>query len=202
MRWRYRARCAAPCWWRTASGFGESGRFVNQQWLWFNAATMASAIVGGQLVQWLSPASALHTAAAIVAMAPVRVLLGTLFLIPEERTRIDAPALRSTHSPASVAALQKARAVDRRPVSVSLLFQSRLRHAALLHDDRQPSISPRLYRHPGIDHVGRLDGRRVALSSAVRQHLVQAPAQSEHCARNRSRPPRTCCCSTRPRLRS
>ena len=29
----------------------ESGRFVNQQWLWFNAAAMASAIVGGQLVQ-------------------------------------------------------------------------------------------------------------------------------------------------------
>ena len=75
---------------------GESGRFVNQQWLWFNAAAMVSAILGGQLVQWLPPASALHAAAAIVAIAPAAVLFGTLFLIPEERTRIDAPALRDT----------------------------------------------------------------------------------------------------------
>ena len=75
---------------------GESGRFVNQQWLWFNAAAMASAIVGGQLVQWLPPATALHTAALIVAAAPAAVLLGTLLLVPEERTRLDAGALRST----------------------------------------------------------------------------------------------------------
>ncbi len=75
---------------------GESGRFVNQQWLWFNAAAMASAIIGGELVQHLSPQSALHTAALIVAMAPVAVLVGTLLLIPERRTRMDTPALRAT----------------------------------------------------------------------------------------------------------
>jgi predicted MFS family arabinose efflux permease len=74
----------------------ESGRFVNQQWLWFNAAAMASAILGGQLVQRLPPTSALHTAAAIVAAAPAAVLLGTLFLIREERTHFDPPALRET----------------------------------------------------------------------------------------------------------
>jgi hypothetical protein len=78
---------------------GESGRFVNQQWLWFNAAAMASAIVGGQLVQWLPPATALHTAALIVAAAPAAVLPGTLLLVPEERTRLDAGALRSTPRP-------------------------------------------------------------------------------------------------------
>jgi MFS family permease len=75
---------------------GESGRFVNQQWPWFNAAAMASAIVGGQLVQYLSPASALHAAASIVAIAPIAVLVGTLYLIPEQRTHIDVPALRGT----------------------------------------------------------------------------------------------------------
>jgi len=32
----------------------ESGRFVNQQWLWFNIAAMAAAILGGQLVQHLA----------------------------------------------------------------------------------------------------------------------------------------------------
>jgi MFS family permease len=75
---------------------GESGRFVNQQWLWFNAAAMASAIGGGQLVQWLPPATALHTAALIVATAPAAVLLGTLFLVQEEPAHLDAGALRRT----------------------------------------------------------------------------------------------------------
>ena len=84
----------------------ESGRFVNQQWLWFNAAAMASAILGGQLVQRLPPTSALHTAAAIVAAAPIAVLLGTLFLISEEKKHIDAPALRETFG-GLLAALKK-----------------------------------------------------------------------------------------------
>ena len=42
----------------------ESGTFVNQQWLWYNIAAMTAAIVGGQLVQRLAPATALHVAAA------------------------------------------------------------------------------------------------------------------------------------------
>jgi MFS family permease len=85
---------------------GQAGRFVNQQWLWFNIAAMASAIVGGELVQHLPPASALHIAALIVAIAPVMVLFGTLFLIPERRTKINAPAFRDTLS-ALVAASKK-----------------------------------------------------------------------------------------------
>ncbi len=75
---------------------GESGKFVNQQWLWFNAATMFAAIAGGELAQRLAPTSALHVAAAIVAIAPVAVLFGTIFLIPDSRTAIDLPALRAT----------------------------------------------------------------------------------------------------------
>ncbi len=55
---------------------GESGRFVNQQWLWFNVAAMAAAIAGGQLAERLSPAAALHAAAGIVAIAPFAVLYG------------------------------------------------------------------------------------------------------------------------------
>jgi MFS family permease len=74
----------------------ESGRFVNQQWLWFNAATMVASIVGGELVQWLSPISALHVAASIVAVAPIAVLFGTIFLISDNKTRIDLPALHAT----------------------------------------------------------------------------------------------------------
>jgi MFS family permease len=75
---------------------GESGRFVNQQWLWFNVAAMAASILGGQLTQRLSPTSALHVAAAIVAVAPVAVLLATIFLISEKKARVNVPALRST----------------------------------------------------------------------------------------------------------
>jgi MFS family permease len=75
---------------------GASGRFVNQQWLWFNFAAMGAAILGGQLVQRLPPASALHAAAAIVAVAPAAVVFGTIFLIPEKKTNIDVRALRGT----------------------------------------------------------------------------------------------------------
>jgi MFS family permease len=75
---------------------GASGRFVNQQWLWFNAAAMAAAIIGGQLVQRLSPTSALHVAACLVAIAPVAVLFGTVFLVPERKTGINVAALRGT----------------------------------------------------------------------------------------------------------
>jgi predicted MFS family arabinose efflux permease len=74
----------------------ESGRFVNQQWLWFNVAAMAAAIVGGQLVQHLPPASALHVAAAIVGVTPLAVIAGTLFLIPEQKVAINMAGMRDT----------------------------------------------------------------------------------------------------------
>jgi predicted MFS family arabinose efflux permease len=74
----------------------ESGAFVNQQWLWFNVAAMAGAIIGGQLVQRLSPSLALHVAAGLVAVAPFAVILGTLALVPETKTSINMQGMRST----------------------------------------------------------------------------------------------------------
>ena len=74
----------------------ESGTFVNQQWLWYNAAAMAAAIVGGELVQHLRPASALHVAAAIVGAAPLVVIAGTLWLIPEQKTSINIQGMKDT----------------------------------------------------------------------------------------------------------
>jgi predicted MFS family arabinose efflux permease len=74
----------------------ESGTFVNQQWLWFNVAAMAAAIVGGQLVQRLPASSALHIAAGMVAVAPIAVILGTLTLVPEQRVAIDVAGMRRT----------------------------------------------------------------------------------------------------------
>jgi MFS family permease len=74
----------------------ESGRFVNQQWLWSNIAAMAAAIIGGQLVQHLPPGSALHAAAAIVGVAPFLVIIGALFLAPEQKVSINLQGMKST----------------------------------------------------------------------------------------------------------
>jgi MFS family permease len=74
----------------------ESGRFVNQQWLWSNIAAMAAAIVGGQLVQRLPPGSALHVGAAIVGVTPFLVIIGTLFLAPEQKVSINLQGMKDT----------------------------------------------------------------------------------------------------------
>ncbi len=76
--------------------FGASGAFVNQQWLWFSVATLASAVAGGELVQRLSPLGAVHTAAIISALAPLAVIAAALWLIDEERHRVNLPELRRT----------------------------------------------------------------------------------------------------------
>jgi len=74
----------------------ESGTFVNQQWLWFNIAAMAAAILGGQLVQHMSPAGALHGAAAIVALAPFAVIFGAWFLVPEQKVAINIAGMKDS----------------------------------------------------------------------------------------------------------
>ena len=71
-----------------------TSRFVTQQWLWFNVAAMAAAVLGGQLIEWLPPAGALHGAAVIAAAAPLAAAAGTLLLVDEARTGIDLAALR------------------------------------------------------------------------------------------------------------
>jgi MFS family permease len=73
-----------------------SGSFVNQQWLWFNIAAMAAAVIGGQLVQHLSPEGALHGAAAILAVAPIAVIAGSLLLIPEKKVSINIRGMKDT----------------------------------------------------------------------------------------------------------
>ena len=65
-----------------------TGAFVNQQWLWFNAAAMAAALTGGWLAELVPGETALRLAAAIAAVAPVAVLLA-LTLVREDRAVID-----------------------------------------------------------------------------------------------------------------
>ncbi len=69
--------------------FGLSGAFVNQQWLWFYIAVMASSLAGGELVQHLTALGSLQAAAAIAAVAPVAMLLATVYLLDEERIPIN-----------------------------------------------------------------------------------------------------------------
>lgn len=75
---------------------GASDAFVNQEWLWFNIAAIASALLGGVLIEHLLPEGALHAAALIVGAAPFLAIFGTLFLIEEERSRADLAQLRAT----------------------------------------------------------------------------------------------------------
>jgi len=73
-----------------------SDTFVNQEWLWFNIAAVASALLGGVLVQHLSPEGALRSAALVVGVAPFLAIFGALFLIEEERSRADLAQLKVT----------------------------------------------------------------------------------------------------------
>jgi len=75
---------------------GASDAFVNQQWLWFNIAALASGFMGGQLIERLSPATALHAAAAIIAIAPLAVVFTTWLLISEPKSRIDLVEMKKT----------------------------------------------------------------------------------------------------------
>ena len=67
---------------------------MNQQWLWFHIAAMSSALIGGLLVQNLSPTGALHGAALIAGIAPLMIAFGTWYLVDEEKRPIDLPELK------------------------------------------------------------------------------------------------------------
>lgn len=74
---------------------GNSGALVNQQWLWYNIAAVVAALVGGALVELLSPAGALHGAALAAAAVPLAVMAG-LPLVQERRAHLNVAALRGT----------------------------------------------------------------------------------------------------------
>ena len=66
-----------------------SAAFINQQWLWFNVAVMAASLAGGELIEFLSPAGALHAAAAIAAAAPILVIASSIALVDEQRAAMN-----------------------------------------------------------------------------------------------------------------
>src|ERR1700744_1725352 len=76
--------------------FQQSSLFVGQQWLWFYVAIMASAFMGGELVEYLSASSALKVAAAIAAVAPIAAVIATLLLLNDPRSPASREAFRDT----------------------------------------------------------------------------------------------------------
>src|SRR5882762_4151614 len=76
--------------------FGLTSAFVSQQWLWFYIAIMASAFVGGELVERLRPASALQVSAGVAAVAPVAIILASLFLLNERKTKANRIEMKRT----------------------------------------------------------------------------------------------------------
>ena len=75
---------------------GSSTAFVNQEWLWFNVATIGTSILGGQLIQGLQPLGALQWAAAIAAIAPVAVMFACVFVVDEEKSAISTAGLKAS----------------------------------------------------------------------------------------------------------
>jgi MFS family permease len=73
-----------------------SSAFVGQQWLWFYIAIMASSFAGGELVQRLTPLSALQAAAGVAAVAPIAVILASLFLLSEAKSTVNRQEMRRT----------------------------------------------------------------------------------------------------------
>jgi MFS family permease len=74
---------------------GTTGRFLNQQWLWFNVATVVASLAAGWLAQNLAPTRAFHTAALIACVAPLTVAALSWLLIAETRTPAPPKAQRA-----------------------------------------------------------------------------------------------------------
>jgi MFS family permease len=70
-----------------------SAAFINQQWLWFNVAVMAASLLGGELIEYLSPAGALHVALGIAAALPIAAI-ASIALVDEQRTGINTAEFR------------------------------------------------------------------------------------------------------------
>jgi MFS family permease len=71
-----------------------SAAFINQQWLWFNVAVMVATLLGGELIEYLSPEGALHAAAGIAAAAPIAIVVSCVWLVDEAPAGINIAEFR------------------------------------------------------------------------------------------------------------
>ena len=75
---------------------GLNSKFVTQQWLWFFIAAIGTSYVGGQLCAHMSPEAAMHTAALIVAVAPIGVLFGCFWYVQEEKAQVNKEGFKAS----------------------------------------------------------------------------------------------------------
>ena len=138
----------------------------------------------------------------IAAVAPIAVVLASLFLLDERKVARKRAARCGAPSKASSRRRRRAKLYLVALFLFLYSFAPGLRHAALLLHDRRAEILAGLYRHSGRDRLGRLDRRRPGPSLASAQDELEGAAASQHRARERCRPPRSCCSRTRSRRRS
>jgi MFS family permease len=70
-----------------------SAAFINQQWLWFNVAVMAASLLGGELIEYLSPEGALHASLGIAAAVPLAAI-ASIMLVHERHAGINVAEFR------------------------------------------------------------------------------------------------------------
>ena len=165
--------------------YGATGAFVNQQWLWFHIAAMSSALIGGLLVQNLSPAGALHGAALIAGIAPLMIAFGTWFLVDEEKRPIDLPELR-------LAARSLLAAFRMRPLWIVALFLFLYWFSPGFHTPLYYHMTDNMHFSQGyigilgaISSAGSICGGLVYRLLPRRAH-IEAPAAIEHRDRHRN----------------
>lgn len=75
---------------------GKTKEFQSVQWLWFSAASVGTALLGGWLCQRFAPESALHVAALITLIAPVSVGIATHLTVRETKATVNLGELKET----------------------------------------------------------------------------------------------------------
>ena len=160
-----------------------SAAFINQQWLWFNVAVMAASLLGGELIESCrrrapctplrrSPPS--HRSAIVVSCSRWSTKQRAGINVAEFRR-----ALRGF-----LDTLPLAHAVADRGLPVLLLFQPRLRHAALFPHDRPPALLAGHDRPAVIGQRRRMDRGRTDLPLPAARHGNTRAAQPQHPGRH------------------
>jgi hypothetical protein len=141
MPWRFRARCAAPCWWRTASGCTRAAR------------SSISNGCGSTSPRWRPPFSAASLLNALRSDIGIACRRGNRrgravaghFRDPVSDRREESRRQHARHQADAQwprRGVSRRRTLGRRGFHVSLLFQSRLEHAALFsHDGRSALLT-------------------------------------------------------------
>ena len=199
--WPPPAPCAAPCWRRTARASVSAAPSSASSGCGSTSPSWRARSPAARWSRTCPPSPPCRWPPAIAAVAPIAMVLASLFLLDEKKVGASA-AGNAAHLPKPRGGVEVGKALPRRPVPVSLFLRARLRHAALLLHDRRAQILAELHRHPGRDRLGRLDRRRAGASlPAARHELEGAAARSASCS-GRCRRPRSCCWPTRSPRRS